>query len=382
MTKIYFLVFLGAIIMVFWSVRKKFQVEKGLTLKGFFIGLTNRVLDIICVVSAFYAAVYLFNIFGPVLNWLGKDSVINLLLTMFFSVAIIAPIALILKNIVGEKERIFVYAFSVLTFALIVYEKVPLIFDVSECQFDLGIKVYLGVLLVVWICSYWESKLQEKFALPLGFLILTAGFLWVGQSRTGYSWQEYLQEPQIIIFIVALFGVQFLFYKKVEWRYRFGYRFIMFPIFLLTILHGFAVIALLYDGSLSLQELAYRREIPRLIEISVQAEENSEELAKGIGDLRKKVADLQSKEKEGIIKNSEKIKLPFLSKELLVLEKEKMKLSKKQRGELVERFSPDNDLIWALKRVWQDIFWQNYVLPIYNYFTKKGGDQKNNPAIK
>ena len=52
---------------------------------------------------SFIAAVYLFNIFGPVLNWLGKDSVINLLLTMFFSVAIIEPIAFILKNIVCEK---------------------------------------------------------------------------------------------------------------------------------------------------------------------------------------------------------------------------------------------------------------------------------------
>ncbi len=358
-----FLGFLGATGLLFWSARKKFQVSGELTWHGFFTGLANRGTDLVFLVSAFVVAVFLFQFFSPLIEGLDSDSIIKSLLVLFFSGAIIAPVILILKKVIGKKEMIFVYGFSFLIFAFIVRAKVPGIFNMPECQFDLGIRVYIGLLFAIWVCSYWESKLQEKFALPFGFLLLATQFLWSGYLKTGSPWQEYLKEPEIITFIAALFGLLFIFYKKIEWRKRIGYWMFIFPAFIILFLQGLTIVLLLQFGGLSLEELAYRREVPQLVNLSV----SDWRINKELGDLRIEIAELKKKKKEGIIKPSEKIDLNFTSRRALRLGVKKLELAKKEVSELKKELAQDDSLFWAQKRVWQDI-----VLP--NYSNLKGGN--------
>lgn len=359
MTKIFlFLGFLGAVGLLFWSARKKFQVDGELTWKKFFIGLTNRGTDLVFLVSAFVVAVFVFNFFSPLIEGLDSDSSLKSLLVLFFSGAIIVPAILVLKKIIGKKEMIFVYGFSFLAFALIVRAKIPVIFNISEPQFDFGVRVYLGALLVIWICSYWESKLQEVFALPVGFLILAVICLWSWQSKSGIPWQEYLKEPAIIKFLVALLVLQFLFYyAQDKWRKRIGYWGLMLPAFVALFLQGLTIVALFTFGGLSLEDLAFRRETASLIVLStVRASGDNSE----IKDLRDQVSKIRGKISDGIHLPSEEIELPFLIERLLYLRKEQTKFASEERGELKKEYSPEESLFWAQKRFWKEMVLPNF----------------------
>lgn len=362
MSLIYFFGFLFAIGLLFWSIRKKFLLsEEDLTLKKIFIKLINRGTDLIILVSSIYIVSFLFGFFGPEIEKMDNTSFTKLVLMIIFMGVIITSIIIFLKKIVGEKEMIFIYGLSFLIFALMINAKLTIF---SEPEIYLWVQVFIGALFAIWFCSHWADKFQDALALPIGFLILVVGFLYDGYLKTG-SWKDYLQEPQIIIFIITLLVLQFIFYKKVAWRRRIGYWGFMLPIFLFVFFQGLAIVALLWHGSLSLEELEYRCEVPQIVNLSVN--ENWQVDGK-LRELKMEIAEIKQDKKnsENGLLPSEQVNLKSACEYTIFLGAKKLELAKKEASELEEKSAQDNSIFWAQKRLWQDI-----ILP--NYHDLKGG---------